>query len=379
MAASFFINAMQVDFESVLSMEHTGIAKLFKSLEDTGLMGFLEASSSVYEAVVVEFFANAKFIAGTISIKYCGRNADEVLGTDAPFRAPNKKKEMKIEYCMLHDIVAKALCAKSGSFDMVTSKKFDPNGSHQCWFESQLCTSCVSDFGGDGEHANQAVTMSCGANECYAAKSGKNRPWRVGEVAPQKVLNTNWFTPKSGKTLKVGPAGETSRISGATASEKQSTADSPQSLPRKPENEMNKPEKATVEKPKKKEKVVQMVKKNKLVVQQPVEARIQVAPVKSTSATSSDEDSCPLAKLKRGGSKVKLVVDSSDSESTVSVPSVLITKKHRTKRTKKVKPLLTRMHLNLVPFRISQSGLTRLHRWWTRSHYGDYSISGETG
>ncbi|KZV28662.1 hypothetical protein F511_33607 [Dorcoceras hygrometricum] len=65
--------------------------------------------------------------------------------------------------------------------------------------------------------------------------------------------------------------------------------------------------------------------------------RSQPAPAKSTSETSSDGDSCPLARLKkRRGAKRKQVVESSDSEDTVSVLPVLITKKHRTKRTKKV-------------------------------------------
>ncbi|KZV32564.1 hypothetical protein F511_36772 [Dorcoceras hygrometricum] len=32
---------------------------------------------------------------------------------------------MPIEFRLLHDIVAKALCAKAGSFDQVTSKKLD--------------------------------------------------------------------------------------------------------------------------------------------------------------------------------------------------------------------------------------------------------------
>ncbi|KZV14151.1 hypothetical protein F511_44304 [Dorcoceras hygrometricum] len=66
MAASFFVHAMQVDFASVLSMEHIGMAKLFKSLEDTRLKVFLEASGSVYEGDVVEFFANVKVVAVTI-------------------------------------------------------------------------------------------------------------------------------------------------------------------------------------------------------------------------------------------------------------------------------------------------------------------------
>ncbi|KZV51126.1 hypothetical protein F511_43832 [Dorcoceras hygrometricum] len=44
--------------------------------------------------------------------------------TDVPFRAPSKKREMKVEYRLLHDIVAKSLCAKAGSFDTVKNEKF---------------------------------------------------------------------------------------------------------------------------------------------------------------------------------------------------------------------------------------------------------------
>ncbi|KZV45768.1 hypothetical protein F511_39913 [Dorcoceras hygrometricum] len=141
MAASFFINAMQVDFASVLAMEHTGMAKMFKSLEDTGLKGFLEASSSMFEGAVTELFANVKVIAGKIVSFVANRKmvitkdvfteAFELpteglvgfldiltetvvemrfLGTDVPLRTLNKKKEMRMEYRLLHDIISKALC-----------------------------------------------------------------------------------------------------------------------------------------------------------------------------------------------------------------------------------------------------------------------------
>ncbi|KZV58030.1 hypothetical protein F511_20434 [Dorcoceras hygrometricum] len=46
-------------------------------------------------------------------------------GSDEPFKAPNKKKEMKIEFRLLHDIVAKALSTKAGSFDQVTTERLD--------------------------------------------------------------------------------------------------------------------------------------------------------------------------------------------------------------------------------------------------------------
>ncbi|KZV44622.1 hypothetical protein F511_33030 [Dorcoceras hygrometricum] len=157
MAASLFGNALQVDFDSVLAMEHAGMVQMFKNLEETGLKGFLTASDLVYESAVVEFFANAKMLAGTIVsfvankkvaitkesfIEAFGLQIEGMFGflgiqketvdemrikfsrTDAPFRTPSKKKQMKMEFRILHDIVAKAPF-KDGSFDMVTSEKFD--------------------------------------------------------------------------------------------------------------------------------------------------------------------------------------------------------------------------------------------------------------
>ncbi|KZV20383.1 hypothetical protein F511_39356 [Dorcoceras hygrometricum] len=66
MASYLFVNALQVEFESVLAMEHTEMARMFKYLVDTGLEGFLAASGSVYETDVAEYFANARVIRGTI-------------------------------------------------------------------------------------------------------------------------------------------------------------------------------------------------------------------------------------------------------------------------------------------------------------------------
>ncbi|KZV25825.1 hypothetical protein F511_12232 [Dorcoceras hygrometricum] len=133
MAASLSVNALQVNFESVLSMEHTGMVKMFTTLEESRLKGFLGVSCLVFEGAVIEFFANAKFIAGTSLIFVANRKMvimKEVFAAMFQLptkgcRAPNNKKEMKVEYRLLHDIVAKALCAKAGSFNVVTSEKFD--------------------------------------------------------------------------------------------------------------------------------------------------------------------------------------------------------------------------------------------------------------
>ncbi|KZV32277.1 hypothetical protein F511_22628 [Dorcoceras hygrometricum] len=158
MAASLSVNDLKVDFAHVLSMEHSRMEKMFKSLEKKVLKGFLGVNCSVFEGAVIEFFANAKVITGTIVSFVANRKMVvtkdvfvEAFGlptegmvsfidlpaqavaemrmrfsdSGVPFRAPNKKNEMKVEYRLLHDIVAKALCAKAGSFDVVTSEKFD--------------------------------------------------------------------------------------------------------------------------------------------------------------------------------------------------------------------------------------------------------------
>ncbi|KZV25570.1 hypothetical protein F511_31154 [Dorcoceras hygrometricum] len=111
MAASLSVNAMQVDFVSVLAMEHTRMVRMFKSLEETGIKGFMEVSNSVFEGAVTEFFARAKVITGTI----------------VSFVANRKMVVTKDMFAEAFGLPTEgmALCAKAGSFDVVTSEKFD--------------------------------------------------------------------------------------------------------------------------------------------------------------------------------------------------------------------------------------------------------------
>ncbi|KZV44343.1 hypothetical protein F511_18467 [Dorcoceras hygrometricum] len=91
----------------LLSMEHTGMVNMFKSLEESWLKGFFGVFDSVFEGALIEFFVNIKVIVDHQTIKR------------------NKEGDMKVEYRMLHDIVAKSLCTKSGSFDVVTTEKLE--------------------------------------------------------------------------------------------------------------------------------------------------------------------------------------------------------------------------------------------------------------
>ncbi|KZV17031.1 hypothetical protein F511_20830 [Dorcoceras hygrometricum] len=254
MVVSFFVNAMQVDFASVLAMEHTGMVRMFKYLEETGLNRFLEASSSVLEGDVTEFFSNEKVIAWAITVVEMRR---KFSGTDLPFRASNKKNEMKIEYRLLHDIVAKKLCAKAGSIDVVTSEKFDlmvaiSAGLKVNW--AQVLFHILIAMVHNPSRQSQCFVVQFSVLLKRLVKSDLGK---AVKLHPQKMLNNKSIHTYMKKNLGVGSAGETSKVSGATASEQQSTANSLQSLTKNPEkeaSEMKKPDKAAAEKKKKKKK-----------------------------------------------------------------------------------------------------------------------------
>ncbi|KZV52722.1 mucin-2-like [Dorcoceras hygrometricum] len=123
-------------------MEDEGMVKMFKALESSGLRGFLGCSSAIYEAVLVEFFLNASVRDGKVFSTVQGKDieiSEELfVGTfelptegltemadvpkDLVFDARNafsfagqklktscKKREMKFEFRLLNDILAKSV------------------------------------------------------------------------------------------------------------------------------------------------------------------------------------------------------------------------------------------------------------------------------
>ncbi|KZV16796.1 hypothetical protein F511_11722 [Dorcoceras hygrometricum] len=361
MAASSFVNAMQVDFESVLAMEHTGMVRMFKSLEDTGLKGFLEVYNSVFEGAITEFFVNAKVIAGNIVSFVANRKmvvmkdvfgeafglptkgmvgfinlSDHTVvdmrrrfsGSDVPFRAPSKKNEMKMEYRLLHDIVAKALCAKAGSFDMVTSE--NPRLQSQGF----------------------AVRLSVLLERLVKADLGESVKLHL-----QKVLNNKYVHTYIKKNMNVILVGESSKQTEDTAS----GTEGGQSQMAKP---MEKEVETVVKKQKnRKEKVVPAVKKQKVVVSKPVEARIQAAPVKTQrtkkvkSAAGNQGESQPSPVLENPAA--------ADDASTAGAPEVTMeTTPVVARQVDDTPPLLikksmwsvvTEQRKRLLPTKISQS------------------------
>ncbi|KZV50648.1 hypothetical protein F511_15864 [Dorcoceras hygrometricum] len=157
MASSFYSNSQHVDFESVLSLDDQGMVSMFKALMASGLAGFLGCPAVIYEDALVDFFENASVREGVIISTVAGQLVEiseewfaesfelpiDGLGDlseipkDAIFDARSivslsgepvsllgRKNQMKFEFRILCDIMAKAISVKAGSFNAITVEKF---------------------------------------------------------------------------------------------------------------------------------------------------------------------------------------------------------------------------------------------------------------
>ncbi|KZV39457.1 hypothetical protein F511_33133 [Dorcoceras hygrometricum] len=157
MAASFYSNSIHVDFDSVLAMDEPGMVSMFQSLVASGLQGFLGCSAVVYEEALVEFFANGRvrdglvvssvdgvlveiseeLFAETFELPVDGLGDLSEMPKDVVFDARSivslsgepislsgRKNQMKFEFRLLCDILAKAISVKAGSFNSITVEKF---------------------------------------------------------------------------------------------------------------------------------------------------------------------------------------------------------------------------------------------------------------
>ncbi|KZV35601.1 dystroglycan-like [Dorcoceras hygrometricum] len=131
MASSFYTNTLHVDFESVLAMDNPGMVSVFNALMASGLEGFLGCPAVLYEAALVDFFENGSVRDGLVVSTVNGVPVEitEQLFAEA-FELPvdvstsGKKSQMKIEYLLLCDIMAKTISVKAGSFNAITTEKF---------------------------------------------------------------------------------------------------------------------------------------------------------------------------------------------------------------------------------------------------------------
>ncbi|KZV34644.1 hypothetical protein F511_25753 [Dorcoceras hygrometricum] len=157
MASSFYSNSQHVDFDSVLAMDDQGMVSMFQALMASGLAGFLGCPAVIYEAALVDFFENALVREGVIISTVAGQLVEiseewfaesfelsvDGLGdlseipkdvifdarsivslSGEPVSLSGRKNQMKIEFRLLCDILAKAISVKAGSFNAITVENF---------------------------------------------------------------------------------------------------------------------------------------------------------------------------------------------------------------------------------------------------------------
>ncbi|KZV54495.1 dystroglycan-like [Dorcoceras hygrometricum] len=134
MASSFYSNSQHVDFESVLSMDDQGMVSMFKALMASGLAGFLGCPAVIYEDALVDFFENASVREGVIISTVAGQLVEiseewfaesfELPVDGEPVSLSGRKNQMRFEFRLLCDIMAKAISVKAGSFNAITVEKF---------------------------------------------------------------------------------------------------------------------------------------------------------------------------------------------------------------------------------------------------------------
>ncbi|KZV16084.1 hypothetical protein F511_29009 [Dorcoceras hygrometricum] len=157
MASSLINNSHHIDFKSVFGLDDAGMVQMFETLITTGLKEFLGCPAVFYEAALTEFFANISVREDGMVVSTIGGTAIEISQEmfAAAFEFPTKglidltdvpknffftrslfsdskeqvsmsclKKALKFQYRLLHDILAKTIYVKAGSFDAVTLHRF---------------------------------------------------------------------------------------------------------------------------------------------------------------------------------------------------------------------------------------------------------------
>ncbi|KZV56917.1 hypothetical protein F511_21808, partial [Dorcoceras hygrometricum] len=137
--------------------------------------------------------------------------------TDVSFREPSKKREMEIEYSLLHDIVAKSLCAKARSFDTVTYENFNLmvaiyTGITVKWGKilfKVLMGMVKNPKKQSQRYMVQVSTLLASLVQADLRESVK--------LHPQKVLTIKFIQTYIKKNFEIKPAGELSKHTEVTA------------------------------------------------------------------------------------------------------------------------------------------------------------------
>ncbi|KZV32638.1 hypothetical protein F511_14762 [Dorcoceras hygrometricum] len=132
MASSLISNSHHIDFESVFRLDDAGMVQMFETLIATGLKEILGCPAVFYEYALTEFFANSSLREDGMVVSTIGDVPKNFVFDARSLFSDSKeqvsmsclKKALKFHYRLLHDILAKTIYVKAGSFDSVTRDRF---------------------------------------------------------------------------------------------------------------------------------------------------------------------------------------------------------------------------------------------------------------
>ncbi|KZV32128.1 dystroglycan-like [Dorcoceras hygrometricum] len=251
MASVFITNSYQVNFESVLMIpDNEGMLNMFKALEASGLRGFMGCESVLYEKELEQFFDTALLqdedVTGAVSGKFFSFSQARfaeifalpteglVTFSDVPkhlvYKARSifsksgeqveihgKKRFLKYEYRFLNDILAKSITVKAGSYDAVTTERFQMMTAIQFGLKinwSKIVFSVLKEMVDRTQKKAKGYAAQTGVllKSIPAITMGEGVPFPTSKILSMKTVNTYIATNQTidarGQTEEQGMASE---------------------------------------------------------------------------------------------------------------------------------------------------------------------------
>ncbi|KZV46266.1 hypothetical protein F511_14098 [Dorcoceras hygrometricum] len=123
MASSLISSSHHIDFDSVFSMEDASLAPVFEYLIITG-DGVVVSTIGGTAVEISESVFAATFELPSDGLTDLSDVPKNIVFDARSLFSDSKEQELKIEYRLLHDILAKTIYVKAGSFDAVTCDRF---------------------------------------------------------------------------------------------------------------------------------------------------------------------------------------------------------------------------------------------------------------
>ncbi|KZT76497.1 dystroglycan-like [Dorcoceras hygrometricum] len=208
-------------------MDDQGMISMFQALTASGLAGFLGCPTVIYEAALVDFFENTSVREGVIISTVAGQLVEiseewfaesfdipvDGLGdlseipkdvifyarsivslSGEPVILSGRKNQMKIEFRLLCDIMAKSISVKAGSFNAITVEKFSLVTAVVCgvrmnWASILFCILKKMVTPGSKQAKGFAVQISLLLENIPNLELGKSSEFPASKILTEKTVH----------------------------------------------------------------------------------------------------------------------------------------------------------------------------------------------